>query len=857
MTNRLAQLALLIALLLSSCALTFAQQGGGGGGQGGGGGGGGSCPTATSSTLGCVKPDNTTITISSGVLTAIGSGGDTITSPNSTLNVGGTTTATTLDLAGSAGEIMAGATPALTYTPSLGKSGTAGTLSLFPATGNFTTTLGSAATASNTVNFFATVPTNLHLFYCAVSSTTCTFTDAGYAYNAIPINDVVSATGAIATLANGNNPLTLNCAQTSNTQACVTFGETSAATGGSGNSELALSTAANSTSTVLSITQGAISTVFPTAALNISQGSNTGATNVPAINITSTWNNASLNGPAFLLAVTNTSSTSGAPAFQINGGASATTAEFVVGVAGTVQTNGGYQGTASGTNLVFSGGQSTVSSGSAVGGAIFKGSDDTSSGSGSNGGYAIFRGGMLTNASPNAAALEGVPQLAMGALKGSAIANVGDVLCGTTTAFTVTDCATTPAVNVVGIATATANPVSYVSNGNALVHLDGALTALGDIVCVSTTTAGSGHDNGTAECATPGAHIGVIVADSGTITTASGNTTASTAMSTTLPLVALQIGGGGVGSPSLDQVTGAAAQATGTETAAGHNYTFAGVETSNLTSAFNITNANSTNNNTSVGLMGGATGTSTGGIGALIYDVSGTGDIQRWYTGGSVSNGTYTTGTLEMNISNAGNLTTNGTITADQTTSSCSAPTYTSTEAGTSGLAYINSTSVSLCGNSTENARTSSNGLNIGSKPLIFENSLGGSAEVNLVSATSGLLRLGTGTTAGTTSATTDGVYAGGAFEVQGSTFTASGCSNGTLVGGASAGSYKSGTSGTCTVTVTMGNSITAPNGWGCSVWDTTTTADAQQETTYSQTTVTFSGTTVSGDVIVFACTAF
>ena len=85
---------------------------------------------------------------------------------------------------------MAGATPALTYTPALGKSGTAGTLSLFPATGNFTTTLGSAATASNTVNFFASVPTTLHTFYCVVSSTTCTLTDSGYAYNSIPFADL-------------------------------------------------------------------------------------------------------------------------------------------------------------------------------------------------------------------------------------------------------------------------------------------------------------------------------------------------------------------------------------------------------------------------------------------------------------------------------------------------------------------------------------------------------------------------------------------------------------------------------------------------------------------------------------------
>ena len=124
-------------------------------------------------------------------------GGDTITSPNSTLTVGGTSSATTLDVAGSTGEILAGATPALTYTPTLGKSGTAGTLSLFPASGNFTTTLGSAATASNTVNFFASVPTNLHLFYCAVSSTTCTLTDTGYAYNSIPNADLANSSTTV------------------------------------------------------------------------------------------------------------------------------------------------------------------------------------------------------------------------------------------------------------------------------------------------------------------------------------------------------------------------------------------------------------------------------------------------------------------------------------------------------------------------------------------------------------------------------------------------------------------------------------------------------------------------------------
>ena len=94
-------------------------------------------------------------------------------------------------------------------------------------------------------------------------------------------------------------------------------------------------------------------------------------------------------------------------------------------------------------------------------------------------------------------------------------------------------------------------------------------------------------------------------------------------------------------------------------------------------------------------------------------------------------------------------------------------------------------------------------------------------------------------------------------MQIFGTTFTASGCSNGTLVGGATAGSYDSGTSGTCTVVVTMGNTQTAANGWGCSVWDITTNADLQEETAYTTTTVTFSGTTVSGDKIAFSCIAF
>jgi hypothetical protein len=90
-----------------------------------------------------------------------------------------------------------------------------------------------------------------------------------------------------------------------------------------------------------------------------------------------------------------------------------------------------------------------------------------------------------------------------------------------------------------------------------------------------------------------------------------------------------------------------------------------------------------------------------------------------------------------------------------------------------------------------------------------------------------------------------------------GPTFTASGCSNGTLLGGSAAGSYHSGTTGTCTVTVTFGGGLTAPNAADCSVHDVTTPADTQTMTTSTATTATFSGTTVSGDVIKFGCQLF
>jgi hypothetical protein len=93
---------------------------------------------------------------------------------------------------------------------------------------------------------------------------------------------------------------------------------------------------------------------------------------------------------------------------------------------------------------------------------------------------------------------------------------------------------------------------------------------------------------------------------------------------------------------------------------------------------------------------------------------------------------------------------------------------------------------------------------------------------------------------------------------VEGTKFTSNaGCSETALVGGATAGSFTSGTTGTCTVTITMGGSATAPNGWACFANDLTTPSDTIKQTATSTTTATLSGTTVSGDAINFSCTGF
>ena len=81
-----------------------------------------------------------------------------------------------------------------------------------------------------------------------------------------------------------------------------------------------------------------------------------------------------------------------------------------------------------------------------------------------------------------------------------------------------------------------------------------------------------------------------------------------------------------------------------------------------------------------------------------------------------------------------------------------------------------------------------------------------------------------------------------------------SGCSV-SGIGGGAAGKFTSGVSGTCTVTITLG--VTTFGGWACSAHDLTTPADVINQTAFTNTTATLSGTTVSGDLITYNCVGF
>ena len=103
------------------------------------------------------------------------------------------------------------------------------------------------------------------------------------------------------------------------------------------------------------------------------------------------------------------------------------------------------------------------------------------------------------------------------------------------------------------------------------------------------------------------------------------------------------------------------------------------------------------------------------------------------------------------------------------------------------------------------------------------------------------------------------GFLTGAGFYDRGTTFTASGCtSTSSLTGGSTAGTLVIGAAN-CSLTITMGNSATAPHGWICSVDDRTTIAALLSQSSDSATTCVISipATAMANDVIQFSAIGY
>lgn len=150
----------------------------------------------------------------------------------------------------------------------------------------------------------------------------------------LPVSGLVSATGAIPTMANGNNPWVINCALTSGTT-CQTYGETTAATT-AGAAEMQLTTLTTSTAITLQLTQGAAGPANANAPnlINITAAAAGGAASA---------SNAGSNGAAITL-LTGAGSNGGATTGIGGVGGAFTMTQGAGGNAGGTATNNGGNG---------------------------------------------------------------------------------------------------------------------------------------------------------------------------------------------------------------------------------------------------------------------------------------------------------------------------------------------------------------------------------------------------------------------------------------------------------------------------------------------------------------------------------
>lgn len=265
---------------------------------------------------------------------------------------------------GALGTPASGVISNCTGTPTLTGTNFSGTAASLTA-GQSTAALGIKSATTTVSVSGATAPSAGQVLY-ATNSTTAT-------WQSLLLNNIVAATGS-ATLANANNPIVWNWAQTTASQTAFTIGETSASTGGAGSQVLCkITTLAASTADPLQVqARGSdVIRVSSAGAVTVTGGVN-GASG-SSISITSGAAAGGTVGDLTLAAGANSggSGSGGAATFSGGGGASGGTATLQGGTASAANGTGGSVsilakagGTTSGV-----GGSVSITSGAGVGSA--------------------------------------------------------------------------------------------------------------------------------------------------------------------------------------------------------------------------------------------------------------------------------------------------------------------------------------------------------------------------------------------------------------------------------------------------------------------------------------------------------
>jgi hypothetical protein len=183
-------------------------------------------------------------------------------------------------------------------------------------------------------------------------------------------------------------------------------------------------------------------------------------------------------------------------------------------------------------------------------------------------------------------------------------------------------------------------------------------------------------------------------------------------------------------------------------------------------------------------------------------------------------------------------------------------PAYTFTGMTGSGMANFNGSSlVALCTATNSWLELNSSNITIiDGGVFTWSASFGAGPDTGISREANSILDFGNGSGSDTT-----GKLKAAAYMSVGTKFTSNaGCTEGTLVGGATAGKFTVGQSTACTIIITMGNSATAPNGWTCVAYDQTAVpAVAIRQTASTTTTCSLLMTVATNDVITFSAMGY